>query len=165
MQNSSSSSSSSSSNDFFSQRADEFTAQANQLMTLAKTKLANKSAVASELKSLSKAITDGNNTNTQSVFNTLLSHLDQSKLDKKATTALKDLKDALTSGDSKEAKNALYDLQREAKSLANAYSTKTSTSSSNTTASTSKDALRQKLLDSLSSSGVSSGLSSLQSYA
>lgn len=164
---------SSSSNDFFSSRVDDFSNQASQYMALAKQKIANKSAVTGEIKTLNSLINNKDTEKAQTEFNAFLAHIDQSKLTTKATTALASLREALNDGDMSAAKSALYTIQRESKSFTNAYkqttsTTSTSTSNGSQTTSTNdaKEALKKQLQSVfLNGTSPSTLLSSLSGYA
>ncbi len=132
----SNSSSSSSSNDFLSSRIDAFNKQSEQYMALAKSKLTSKSAIASDMQNLFKAINTNDFTKIQSAFDTLTSHLDEKKLNSKTQSLIDKFEDLIESKNSKGLKNAFYDISHNSNALANAYSSSTTKTPTNTQPST-----------------------------
>jgi ribosomal protein S20 len=127
LKNYTNSNSNSSSNDFLASRIDAFTKQADQYAALAKSKLTSKSVISSDLQNLFKAINSGDSSKVQNTFDTLMSHLDDKKLNSKTQSLLDKFDQLIETKNFKNLKNTFYDISHNSNSLANAYVSTTKT--------------------------------------
>jgi transposase len=106
--------------DFTSQAAG-FAMQKSQLNAYAKTTIANRGSVDSEVQKIADSLNSDDVDAAQKNFNTFLSHIDQSKLNSKTAKDMIKLRDALEKGNIEDSKKAMIDMQKDLKQIYGAY--------------------------------------------